>query len=103
MEQAGLRVVASKSEPWMEVREATISMNYSIGVVLLSIEPYTDLESDPAPLHECLSYLFGRFLASRVAFPRANAFGKRSDITIGVGKIVTWFIFTVVVELAFFI
>ena len=48
MEQAVTRVMASKSEPWMEVREAVIS----IYVVLLSTEPYKNLERVPASLPE---------------------------------------------------
>ena len=48
MELAGSRVMASKSEPWMEVREAIIR----IDVVLLGTEPYANLERGPAPKPE---------------------------------------------------
>lgn len=53
MEQAVTRVMASKSEPWMEVREAVIS----IYVVLLSTEPYKNLERVPASLPERFFFL----------------------------------------------
>ena len=62
--------MASKSEPWMEVREARIS----IDVVLLSTEPYTNLERVSASLPELFSNLCGRFAASRIAILEAIAF-----------------------------
>lgn len=59
MEQAVTRVMASKSEPWMEVREAVVS----IYIVLLTTEPYKNLERVPASLLErffliCVDVLF---------------------------------------------
>ena len=57
MEQAGSKVMASKSEPWMEVSEAIIS----IDVVLLSTDPYTNLERVPASLPERFSNLYQLF------------------------------------------
>ena len=81
MEQAVTRVMASKSEPWMEVREAVVS----IYVVLLSTEPYKNLERVPARLPErfFFSNLCGRFVAGRVAILEAIVFGKRTYIPIG--------------------
>lgn len=86
MEQAVTRVTASKSEPWMEVREAVVS----IYVVLLSTEPYKNLERVPASLPERFFFLLilcGRFVAGRVAILEAIVFGKRTDIPIGTGNI----------------
>ena len=81
MEQASSRVMASKSEPWMEVSEAII---ISIDVVLLSIEPYTTLERVPASSPERFSNLCLRFVAGRVAILETIAFGKGSDTPIGI-------------------
>lgn len=87
MEQAGSRVMASKSEHWMEVSEAII---ISIGVVL-STEPYTNLERVPASLPERFSNLCRRFVAGRVAILETIVFGNRSDIPIGIGKFLPGF------------
>ena len=88
MEQTGSRVMASKSELWMEVSEAIIS---SIGVALLSTEPYTNLERVPASLPERFSNLCPRFVAGRVAILETIVFGNRSDIPIGIGKFLPGF------------
>ena len=83
MEQAGSRVMASKSEPWMEVSEAII---IRIDVVLLNIEPYTNLERVPASSPERFSNVCRRFVAGPVAILETILFGNRSDIPIGIWK-----------------